>query len=60
MAITIIRRLTIKKAQHPIQLIAKDFGFDEKPIRNILQKKGINCYKKKIPMTQEENVDFAA
>jgi hypothetical protein len=57
-----IRRLTINKAQHSIRSIAKDFGLDEKSIRNILKKKGINCYKKKkrnlIPMTQEAKRKF--
>jgi len=63
MAATIIRRLTINKAQHSFRSVARDFGIDEKSIRNFLKKEGINCYKKKkrnlIPNTQEVKRNFA-
>ena len=63
MAATIIHRLTINKAQHSIRSVARDFGIDEKSIRNFLKKEGINCYKKKkrnlIPNTQEVKRNFA-
>ena len=62
MAATIIRRLTINKAQHSFRSVARDFEIDEKSIRKLLKKKGINCYKKKkrnlIPNTQEAKRRF--
>jgi transposase len=62
MAATIIRRLTINKAQHSIRSVTRDFMIDPKSIRNLLQKKGINCYKKKkrnlIPRTEETKRRF--
>ena len=62
MAATIIRRLTINKAQHSLRGVAKQFELAPNSIQNLLKRKGLNCFKKRkrnrIPKTQQVKRKF--